>query len=325
MSGAIRTLLLLPHIRIHNANALSSPYTIGFPAMTAWLGAVHAMQRKIQSYLSTVEFVATGVVCHSISLQIYKGPNDFVSSIIGTGNPLEPKSEKNNPGNAVRSSFIEEARCHLDVSLIIEVSGLDIDDHDLLCKRVSQSLHTMKIAGGDINQFAAPFIRKIEDGNDKDMAQLNRRLMPGYVLIERRELMAQSMEEGQDALEAILDYLAIHHHCERNDQEEVVWSSHRKKQPQKNDEPAKPAGWIVPIATGFHGITPIGEAKNQRDPETPHCFAESVVTLGEFKMPYRVKSVDEMLWRYHFNEASSLYLCQQITNDTGSVSNIDYY
>ncbi|MCI1823361.1 MAG: type I-F CRISPR-associated protein Csy2, partial [Megasphaera sp.] len=26
---------------------MSSTYTIGFPAMTAWLGAVHALQRKI--------------------------------------------------------------------------------------------------------------------------------------------------------------------------------------------------------------------------------------------------------------------------------------
>jgi len=37
----IRRILLLPHIKVHNANALSSPFTIGFPAMTAWLGAVH--------------------------------------------------------------------------------------------------------------------------------------------------------------------------------------------------------------------------------------------------------------------------------------------
>ena len=39
--------ILIPHIKIQNANALSSPFTIGFPAMTAWLGAVHALERKI--------------------------------------------------------------------------------------------------------------------------------------------------------------------------------------------------------------------------------------------------------------------------------------
>ncbi|HNL81302.1 MAG TPA: type I-F CRISPR-associated protein Csy2, partial [Agitococcus sp.] len=44
----MRRFLLIPHIKIHNANAMSSPYTIGFPAMTAWLGAVHALQRYVQ-------------------------------------------------------------------------------------------------------------------------------------------------------------------------------------------------------------------------------------------------------------------------------------
>ena len=45
----MRQFLLIPHLKLHNANAMSSPYTIGFPAMTAWLGAVHALQRKLQS------------------------------------------------------------------------------------------------------------------------------------------------------------------------------------------------------------------------------------------------------------------------------------
>ena len=43
-----KSILLVPRLHIHNANALSSPFTIGFPAMTAWLGAVHALQRKLK-------------------------------------------------------------------------------------------------------------------------------------------------------------------------------------------------------------------------------------------------------------------------------------
>ena len=71
------------------------------------------------------------------------------------------------------------------------------------------------------------------------------------------------------------------------------------------------AGWVVPIATGYHGITEPGQAKNQRDPDTPHRFAESVVTLGEFRMPHRIHSIDEILWRYHVEAENNLYLCQQ--------------
>jgi len=43
----IRRILLLPHIKVINANALSSPFTIGFPAVTACMGAVHALQRQL--------------------------------------------------------------------------------------------------------------------------------------------------------------------------------------------------------------------------------------------------------------------------------------
>ena len=43
----MKTYIVLPDVQIHNANAMSSTYTIGFPAMTAWLGAVHALQRNL--------------------------------------------------------------------------------------------------------------------------------------------------------------------------------------------------------------------------------------------------------------------------------------
>jgi len=64
--------MIIPHIEIHNANALSSPYTIGFPAMTAWLGAVHVLQRKLHQNkkgFDEVKFNSTGVACHNINLQ----------------------------------------------------------------------------------------------------------------------------------------------------------------------------------------------------------------------------------------------------------------
>ena len=40
--------ILISGLEIHNANAMSSTITIGVPAMTAWLGAVHALERKVR-------------------------------------------------------------------------------------------------------------------------------------------------------------------------------------------------------------------------------------------------------------------------------------
>jgi len=298
MIGDIRRVLLLPHIKVHNANALSSPFTIGFPAMTAWLGAVHALQRKVNARgLQNVNFGKVAVVNHEMDLQTYKGAGDFVNSIVGTGNPLDKDGE--------RSSFIEEARCHLNVSLLIEYTGINKDDGKVLIEQIDHNLNaSMKIAGGDILSFQTPRLYKIDEGNDTDLRKLTRQLMPGYAIIERRELMIEAMEHSQDAIDALLDYLAVHHSCEQDDVGNVTWTSQRKT-----------SGWIVPITTGFHAIFKLGKAKNQRDPDTPHRFAESVVTLGEFRMPHRIHSLDEILWSYHTDLENDLYLCQQTSRN----------
>mgnify|MGYP002713149554 CR=1 FL=1 len=302
-------LILVPHIKVQNANALSSPFTIGFPAVTGWLGGVHALQRKLNMRDTPVEFSGVGVVVHYFDLQTYKGPGDFVHSIIGTGNPLEPKSEKDKPkGNAVRPSFIEEARCHLEVSLVIEYTGIEAQDEPLMLEQVHQLLlGNMKLAGGDILSCGTPDIVR-------DFQTTKRKLMPGYALVERRDLMQEAMEQGQDAMDAMLDYLAIHHTCTKEEdsgEERVRWRSQRKA-----TGPDGQRGWIVPIAAGFHGVSELGNALNQRDPDTPHRFGESVVTLGEFKMPYRLNSPEDLLWRYHVEPENNLYLCIQQTHES---------
>lgn len=307
-------LILLPRIRVQNANALSSPFTIGFPAMTAWLGAVHALQRKLNANETPVIFTGTGVVVHQFDLQTYKGPGDFVHSIIGTGNPLDPKSEKGKPkGNAVRSSFIEEARCHLNISLLVQYGGIEAHEEQPMLEALHQLLlSSMKLAGGDILSCGKPEIIR-------DFNTAKRRTMPGYALVERRDLMQSAMEQGQDAMDAMLDYLAIHHSCTKesiNGEECIIWQSQRKA-----TGPDGQRGWIVPIATGFQGISELGKAQNQRDPDAPHRFSESVVTLGEFKMSYHLHSPQELLWRYQVEPDSNLYLCVQ---HTAELENSDY-
>lgn len=288
----MKTILLLPRIQIQNANALSSPYTIGFPAMTAWLGAIHALQRKLnQAGFEALEFKSIGVACHDLNLQTHKGRGDYVYSIIGTGNPLDK--------DGGRPAFIEEARCHLTVSVIIECDGLPWEENELLAI-LPTHLHQLKLASGDILNFGNPEFLTIDDENAH--RKLMRKLMPSYVLIERRELMTEAMGNGQDAIDTLLDYLTVQHRCIETEDGTVEWTRKRKTN-----------GWIVPIATGFHGISDLGKADNSRDATIPHRFAESVVTLGEFKMPHRIKKPDDMLWRYHFDLENNLYLCKNFT------------
>ncbi len=316
----MRRFILIPHLKIHNANALSSPFTIGLPAMTAWLGGTHALQRKLnQNGFEDLIFKAMAVSCHNIDLQTYQAKNGYDSSLILTRNPLD--KDGGSP------SIIEEARCHLKVSLLIEFNGADGEEIEQLKDKIPNQLHKMKFASGDILDFGKIEILYLNENGDDLIQQLKKitnKLMLGNVIISRNDLMKeameQGMEQGQDALDAMLDYLKIYHQVEKEDKEniensvlpndknledkKVKWQSYRKS-----------SGWLVPIAVGFHGISEIaeiGKVKNQRDPETPHRFAESVVTLGQFIMPYRITDINEMLWEYEYQAENNLYLCKNL-------------
>lgn len=292
----MRQFLLIPHLKLHNANAMSSPYTIGFPAMTAWLGAVHALQRKLHSKGCEVSLTKVGVSCHEFNLQTYKGQGDFVHSIIGTANPLDKDGS--------RPAFIEEARSHLEVSLLIECQNIDPDEKEQFLEDVQQLICSMKFASGDVLAVKKCQILQFDEDADQDreLKPILNKLMLGHVLVERRDLVIESMKQGKDALDAVLDYLKVTHSSSVDENGKVIWTSKRNAQ-----------GWLVPIAVGFQGISELGIAKNQRDADTPHRFAEAVLTLGEFIMPYRIESIDQLLWQYHVDLENNLYLCQNST------------
>lgn len=292
----MRHFLLISKIKIHNANAMSSPYTIGFPAMTAWLGAVHALQRHIQQQgFENITLSNVAISCHEFNLQTYKGKRDFVNSIISTSNPLDK--------SGARPAFIEEARCHLEVSLLIEIQKIDPDIEANFKQLIEKKLYCMKIASGDVLSFRKTEIVAIDEDDVHDVKNILKKLMLGYVLVERRQLLAEHMQnENKDALDALIDHLKITHQPTKNADGKTLWISSRKE-----------SGWLIPIAVGFQGISELGKAKNQRDNNTSHRFAESVITLGEFKMPYRINDLDNILWHYNVDREKNLYLCQTLS------------
>lgn len=277
--------LLIPHLKVHNANALSSNMTIGTPAVTAFLGFVHAIERKLPQDWS-LHFSKVGICVHKLTVQQYRGIGDDAFSLIGTSNPLDKKGE--------RPSFVEEARCDLDVSLVIEIPELIPQE---LTVWLQQTLQGMKLAGGDIEHVAE--ITEVIETNSKSVEkQLTKKLMSGFWLIDRTDLMKQAMNKGEDAMQALLSYLSIHVNMKKGS--EGNYPTFTKKE----------SGWLIPIVVGFQGLTPAGFAENQRDSTKEHRFAEPVITLGEYKMVHRLKSINDVLWAYHYEPETNLYLCQ---------------
>lgn len=290
-------LVIVPHLEIRGANALSSPYTIGFPAVTAWLGASHHWQRQLRDNGQTKLVISgTGVVCHAFSLHTDSRTSKYADMIVGTGNPLTKEGK--------RPPFVPQASCSIDCTMALELEHFDPDDENAILTQLHSIALKGRVAGGDVLAMGRPRLWRVNGDDEDDLRRFLRELMPGYALVERRDLMISAMQAGENAIDALLDFLAIHHSPMTNgDTGHAEWRRHRR-------EP----GWIVPIATGFHGISDVaapGRTTNQRDPSVPHRFAEAVVTLGEFVMPYRLTTLERLLWRYQFQEEQNLYVCVQ--------------
>ena len=290
-------ILVLPKLRIQNCNALSSPITVGVPAMTAWLGAVHALQRKlnhsdIQSF-NSIKFNKVGLILHEFDLQTKKPSRNGYSFLSVSRNPIGHDGKP--------AIFVDEARCHQLVSMVISTEGISqFVDPKMLSSSIFHILQSLKIASGDVISCEEPFLRSV--GDNDSHRKLLRQLMPGYALIERRDLVCQYMEEGKDALDAILECVCVNSQSESNNQDHIQWTDTRNH-----------PGWIIPISVGYHGLTALknpGETQNQRDPKISHIFAESIVTIGEFVMTYRFKRIDEIFWSYEYFSEKNLYVCR---------------
>jgi len=116
---APEALLLLPRLRVQNANALSGPLTWGFPAVTAFTGFVQALELKLREALD-IQLAGVAIVCHHHQAQTSVPAGKRTRVFHLTRNPVGK--------DGATAAIVEEGRIHLDVSLLIGVSGTALYD-----------------------------------------------------------------------------------------------------------------------------------------------------------------------------------------------------
>lgn len=306
--------VVLPHLYVQNANAVSSPMTWGFPAMSAFAGFAHALERKLRADGKDVYLHGVAVVCHKAEPLLVDGPSYAPRGFRLTRNPLDQT------GNT--SAIVEEGRMHLTISIVLTVSGPDAprqendEAHAFAANLLTLAL-SMRIAGGSVvppgiglrkPRSARAFVW---NSGSKEAVQkkLTRMLMPGFALIGRAVVLAERLAEMREAkpdataLDALLDLCALHIDPapEPNKDGKYNWTAKRRKQ----------TGFLVPIPLGFAAISetyPPGSVKNARDSAVPFRFVESVLSLGEWRSPHRINDLEDMLWRYRSAPDSGTYL-----------------
>lgn len=303
-----RALLLLKRLRVQNANAISGPLSWGFPAPSAFTGFAHALQRRLATERN-LAFAGVGIVCHRFDPQVFKPPGRRTRVFRLTRNPLNKKGES--------PSFAEEGRAHMEVSLLLEVSGeLGTQARQQrTASEILQCAQSMRLAGGSI-------LPRVESRHEPEMwrladtqqarrtafEKLRRRLLPGFALVDREDLLHAQLEmlradrPEATALDALLDLcrLNIEPEVASNEPEEVSWNVRRAP------------GWLVPVPVGYRALSELyapGEVDNARDEATPLRFVESVYSVGEWLSPHRIDDPEQMLWRHETSPETGLYRC----------------
>lgn len=309
-------LLVIPRLRVQNANAMSSPLTHGFPSMTAFLGLMWALERKARDAGLDLQFNAVGVVCHTHQEQITDG--GFVHSFRLTRNPVGKDG-----GTA---AIVEEGRIHLEMSLVFAVQSMaltsDPSSAEDIVTQIRDLVLSMRIAGGSVipstttRRRQLPYVVALtgdEEGREKIFNQAKLRLLPGFTLVGRDDLLQQRFdalrEEDPDAskLDAWLSLSRINWRSEdvaENDAKssKVPWTHDRKK-----------LGWVVPIPVGYGALTELqepGSVANARDVTTPFRFVESLYSIGQWLSPHRLQSPQELLWYADNQPDIGLYRCR---------------
>lgn len=298
-------LLVIPRLRVQNANAISSPLTHGFPSMTAFLGLMWALERKLQDAGIDIPLNAIGVVCHDHQEQVTEG--GFVKTFCLTRNPIDKTGKT--------AAIVEEGRIHLEISLVI---GINTDDwRDEYLAQIAETLTTMRIAGGTIHPQEKPWLHRYRPsvvnltGNEADRAQnfrkMSRALLPGFTLVARDDLIDVRIKELQSTipeatrLDAWLSLSRFNWHFqEQGESGKGEWQHDR-------------TGWVVPIPIGYGALSdvyPAGTVANARDGNTPFRFVESLYSIGEWLSPHRLTSAEQLLWYADSQPDKGLYRCR---------------
>lgn len=311
-------LLVIPRIRIQNANAISAPLTWGFPSMTAFLGFMGALERKMVQGDPEfrLAFNSIGIVSHKFDPQV-GNTNFFTRKFSLTRNPVKANGETD--------SIVEEGRAHLELSLIFGVDApsetlVSEEERRKMALRISRTIEEMRIAGGSVipGSSRTPRLEVMEENSEKRRSafrKLRRGLLPGFTLISREDLLQNRLNELKEEkaevtlLDAWLDLSRNNVRAVTQDEgkdgelnEVVTWISSRKER----------RSWIVPIPIGYGsltGIHPAGSVVSTRDKTTLVRFVESAYSIGEWIGPHHLSDVSELLWWGHYDEAHGLYHC----------------
>lgn len=311
-------LVVLPRLRVQNANAISSPLTHGFPSITAFLGLAWALERRARGAGLDLRIKAVGVICHDHEEQA--SGDRYVKTFHLTRNPVDK--------NGSTAAIVEEGRIHLTLSLVLAVASerwraaSDAGTAASDLQTLAALLAGLRVAGGSCLPAPASSRRQRPlampwTGNHDDRTQAFRRLrqflLPGFALVSRDDLLdirLAELQASQPESTRLDAWLSL---------SRVNWRWHAPA--REGDQPSaggwrhdrSALGWVVPIPVGYGALGELhapGTVANARDASTPFRFVESVYSVGQWIAPNHLDAAEQLLWYADHVPESGLYRCR---------------
>ena len=265
---------LLIELRLKKFNANSGFYTIGLPAITAFAGFFHNLQRKINQQIQKTGWDGD-ITIHDFAI--------LAKNIkVREGHAKYVKALKSSDKFSTPASTVDEKVADGDFAFLIRYSE-DIDPSFYSDSQAEDFPHFLermmvntKIAGGEFN-----IINKNYQTNkfftSPDFNYINKHIKHAeyfYLVDESEQLKSMSFD----------DYIS------------AISRTSLKPKSKLKERPVKP--FYIPIVPGYHLLEEPNHKMNSalRSNSHKHAFAEPVLSLARFQSVYSVL--------FHYNKAS---------------------
>lgn len=311
-------LVVLPRLRVQNANAISSPLTHGFPSITAFLGLAWALERRGREGGLDLRIKAVGVICHDHDEQV--SGDRWVKSFHLTRNPVDKDGST--------AAIVEEGRIHLTLSLVLAVSSArwmaaaDASAAEADLQVLAALLGGLRIAGGSClpapgagrgqRPVVLPWTGTLDDRAGA-FRRLRQFLLPGFALVARDDLLDTRLAElratqpESTRLDAWLSLSRVNWRWQTSDQGKDALAGGSWQHDRKG------LGWVVPIPVGYGALGALhapGSVANTRDASTPFRFTESIYSVGQWIAPHHLDAPEQLLWYADHVPDAGLYRCR---------------
>jgi CRISPR-associated protein Csy2 len=207
--------ILLSRVKIQDANAIAG-MAWGFPAITGFLGFVHALSLKLKKsdFAGVSLDQKVMITSHEFEHQTYV--NDYqitrFSQRRGANIYSDTKSDKKDK----TMTRIEEGRMDLTISMLIPIKGrVSANKKDSFTNFIERIVQLMRIASGSVLEIGSIELLALDESNPTNKILLKRKLTPGFILQDCPDVLQKHFESEKtnkpaiDLVDAWLDFCAL--------------------------------------------------------------------------------------------------------------------